>query len=98
MRHKLEGHPELLKERTIGTEVFQRPPGYATGDDPVVRVQAGEVRRRLEQYYQAAEDSPIVSIELPLGSYSPAFKWRSAAAEILPDPLPASPPTIAHPS
>ena len=98
VRHKLEGHPELLKERTIGTEVFQRPPGYATGDDPVVRVQAGEVRRRLEQYYQAAEDSPIVSIELPLGSYSPAFKWRSAAAEILPDPLPASPPTIAHPS
>ena len=52
VQQKLEGHLELLKERTIGTEVFQRSPDYATGDDPVVRVQAGEVRRRLEQYYQ----------------------------------------------
>src|SRR5579859_7084466 len=77
VQHKLEGHPELLKERTIGTEVFQRPAGYATGDDPVVRVQAGEVRRRLEQYYQSGEDSPVVSIELPVGSYSPSFHWAS---------------------
>ena len=75
VKQKLEGHPDLLKERTIGTEVFHRPPGYATGDDPIVRVQAGEVRRRLEQYYQASEDSPVVSIELPVGSYSPTFHW-----------------------
>ena len=34
VQQKLEGHPDLLKERTIGTEVFHRPPGYATGDDP----------------------------------------------------------------
>ena len=89
VQQKLEGHPDLLKERTIGTEVFHRPPGYATGDDPVVRVQAGEVRRRLEQYYQAGEDSPVVSIELPVGSYSPTFHWVadkavSAPAEVHP--------------
>src|ERR1017187_416083 len=46
VQHQLDGRSDLLKERTIGTEVFLRPPGYATGDDPVVRVQAGEVRRR----------------------------------------------------
>jgi hypothetical protein len=84
VQHKLEGHPELLKERTIGTEVFHRPPGYATGDDPVVRVQAGEVRRRLEQYYQAGEDSPVVSIELPVGSYSPTFHWAADKAVLAP--------------
>lgn len=89
VQQKLEGRPDLLKERTIGTEVFHRPPGYATGDDPVVRVQAGEVRRRLEQYYQAGEDSPVVSIELPVGSYSPTFHWAadkavSAPAEVHP--------------
>ena len=77
VEHKLEGHPDLLKERTIGTEVFQRSPGYATGDDPVVRVQAGEVRRRLEQYYQAASDNSPTMIELPVGSYSPVFHWPS---------------------
>ena len=80
VQHKLKGHAEQLKERTIGTEVFQRSPGYATGDDPVVRVQAGEVRRRLEQYYQGTTESSPVSIELPVGSYSPAFHWTSDKA------------------
>jgi hypothetical protein len=81
VEHKLEGQQEKLKERTIGTEVFQRPPGYATGEDPVVRVQAGEVRRRLEQYYQTATDSPL-RIELPVGSYSPVFQRRSSVAPL----------------
>lgn len=80
VQQKLAGQQEKLKERTIGTEVFQRPPGYATGDDPVVRVQAGEVRRRLEQYYQSAPENSFVRIELPVGSYSPIFHPRPAAA------------------
>ncbi len=80
VEHKLEGHQEKLKERTIGTEVFQRPPGYATGEDPVVRVQAGEVRRRLEQYYQTAAEDSAIRIELPVGSYSPVFHRRAVSA------------------
>lgn len=80
VEHKLEGRQEKLKERTIGTEVFQRPPGYATGEDPVVRVQAGEVRRRLEQYYQSAPVDSAIRIELPVGSYSPVFQRRSNVA------------------
>jgi hypothetical protein len=51
IQHKLDGHDDSLKERSIGADLFHRPADYATGDDPVVRVQAGEVRRRLEQYY-----------------------------------------------
>src|ERR1035438_7581001 len=46
-----------LKERMIGVELFERRRDYATGDDPVVRVQAGEVRRRLDQYYQIGRAS-----------------------------------------
>lgn len=86
VRHKLEGHAEQLKERTIGTEVFQRSLGYATGDDPVVRVQAGEVRRRLERYYQSLGTTPLIRIELQPGSYSPNFVYRreDSAAEIAP--------------
>lgn len=80
VHQQLEGHAELLKERTIGTEVYHRPPGYATGDDPVVRVQAGEVRRRLDQYYQTAPEDCQVKIELPVGSYSPVFHMGVAAA------------------
>jgi YD repeat-containing protein len=91
VQHQLDGHPEQLKERTIGTEVFQRPAHYSTGDDPVVRVQAGEVRRRLETYYQTTPaDSPLW-IELPRGSYVPTFHWRSLATATGPETAPPTP-------
>ena len=82
VEHKLEGRDEFLKERTIGTEIFQRKAGYATGDDPVVRVQAGEVRRRLEQYHHTRPSASPVRIELPLGSYSPEFHWDVIASPL----------------
>jgi hypothetical protein len=87
VHHKLAGSPEQLKERTIGTEVFHRAPGYATGEDPVVRVQAGEVRRRLEQYYAASQDRSGLQIELPVGSYLPLFRSRPAESPALLKPL-----------
>jgi hypothetical protein len=83
VHHSLEGRHELLKERIIGTEVFHRDADYATGDDPVVRVQAGEVRRRLEQYYYSAPDV-LVRIEIPTGSYSPVFHWTATAPQTQP--------------
>jgi hypothetical protein len=83
VRHKLEGRCDLLKERTIGTEIFQRKAGYATGDDPVVRVQAGEVRRRLEQYYHTPASSSGIRIDLPIGSYAPEFHCNSAPRTVV---------------
>jgi hypothetical protein len=79
VQHTLEGKDEPLKERTIGAKLFQRPAGYSTGDDPVVRVQAGEVRRRLEQYHHASLSQSPVRIELPVGSYAPEFRWVPTA-------------------
>jgi hypothetical protein len=92
VQHKLDGHSEVLKERTIGVEVFERPHDYATGDDPVVRVQAGEVRRRLEQYYQATPIGPSVHIELPIGSYSPLFRELPTVAPPHSAPVHREPP------
>ena len=97
VQQKLAGNVERLKERTIGTEVFQRSPDYATGDDPVVRVQAGEVRRRLDQYYQESPGASPVSIRLPVGSYSPTFDWVSDRPPTKPEPLAvtqATPPVL----
>src|ERR1700758_1956572 len=47
----LDGHSAEIKERSIGTEVFGRAADYDTTSDPVVRITAGEVRKRLAQYY-----------------------------------------------
>jgi hypothetical protein len=81
----LEGKTELLKERIIGVEVFDRPADYETGEDSIVRVKANEVRKRLAQYYQQAGPDSEVQIELPAGSYVPEFRGRSSG----PPPRPA---------
>lgn len=86
VKQTLDGHADLLKERSIGVELFHRPASYSTGDDGVVRVQAGEVRRRVEEYYRENGDSPPVRIGLPLGTYVPEFHWGSSPAP--PEPAP----------
>jgi hypothetical protein len=73
VEQELNGASAELKERTIAIDVFGRDPYYDPGVDPVVRISAGEVRKRLAQYYQEATDPDQLRIELPLGSYRPEF-------------------------
>jgi hypothetical protein len=72
----LAGENDLLRERVIGAEVFGRTPDYEPGDDPVVRVRASEVRKRLAQYYQTYSDG-VVRIDIPPGSYKAIFQWTA---------------------
>src|SRR5437867_6516627 len=69
----LDGEGERIKERTIGIEVFGRDPDYDTNLDPIVRMTAGEIRKRLAQYYVEADHERELRIELPSGSYVPEF-------------------------
>ncbi len=69
----LEGHADRLKERTLGIEVFGRDPDYDTNEEPVVRMTAAQVRRRLQEYYQEPGRESELRIELPVGSYVPHF-------------------------
>ena len=75
---KISGNGDLLKERLIGVQLFGRKPDYATGEDPVVRVQAGDVRRRLESYHSDTDIQSDVLIQIPLGSYAPVFLLRKS--------------------
>src|SRR5271157_521623 len=76
VEHTLAGESDLLRERVIGTEVFGRSHDYEPGDDPVVRVRAAEVRKKLAQYYQNHADSPV-RIDIPPGSFKAVFEWRT---------------------
>jgi hypothetical protein len=69
----LEGRSGQLKERTLGVEVFGRHPDYDTNTDPVVRVTAGEIRKRIAQYYHEPGRENELRIDLPCGSYVPEF-------------------------
>jgi hypothetical protein len=89
LRHIVErtlaGDTATLKERTLGIDVFGRPPDYDTNGDPVVRSTAGEIRKKLAQYYQDSQHSGGLRIELHPGSYIPEFHLAEAA------PLPVAP-------
>jgi len=74
VEHALNGDTDRIKERTLGVEVFGRPPGYDTNLDPVVRITAGEIRKRIAQYYHEPGHQHELRIELPPGSYIPEFR------------------------
>ena len=71
--HSLARQDDLLRERVIGASVFDRPPDYDTGNDPVVRGRAAEIRKRLAQYYIDHQEDSAVQISIPSGSYRAVF-------------------------
>ena len=71
----LAGNVEQLKERTLGIEVFGRELDYDTNVDHIVRSTAGEIRKRIAQYYHEPGHESEIRIDLPAGSYAPEFQW-----------------------
>jgi hypothetical protein len=71
----LDGQGSQLKERVLGIEIFERPADYDTNTDPIVRVTAAEIRKRIDQYYQDPKHGQEIRLYLPSGSYVPQFSW-----------------------
>jgi len=86
VEESLHGNAGLLKERLLGAALFGRVPDYATGDDPIVRVQANDVRRRLEAYAAEHTGQLHILIELPAGSYVPLIRIAETSQALTPVP------------
>ena len=76
----LEGRAQELNEHILGYDVFDRDSSYNPSADPIVRVFAHEIRKKLEAYYADEGSKDPIHLEIPAGSYQPAFKRH------LPDP------------
>ena len=91
VKKTLSGSTDLLKERTLGVEIFGRAADYDTSSDPIVRVTAAEIRKRIAQYYQESGHEQEVRIAVDAGSYVPQFHWphhpSGRAVERHPDPV-----------
>jgi TolB-like protein len=87
----LEGGAGSANEYAIGIEVFGRQAvNYSTGDDPIVRVQAGRLRSKLTAYYAGEGRDNALRITIPLGSYMPSIELAeimSPAASLAFQPL-----------
>src|SRR4051794_19988448 len=79
----LAGQAEQIKAYTIALEVFERDETFDAHADPVVRIEAGRLRRALERYYLIAGQLDPIQIEIPKGGYAPLSPRRPApAAEV----------------
>ena len=70
----LAGEGDNINERWLGIEIFGRDPEYDTAADPIVRVTAAEIRKRVALYYQDSAHASELRIALPSGSYIPRFR------------------------
>jgi hypothetical protein len=84
----IQGRVAELNEYLIGREVFDRDENYNPADDPIVRVGAHDVRKKLELYYQIEGIEDEVRLEIPVGSYEPVFYRRPTLEPETPDSAP----------
>lgn len=94
------GNREKLNEYLIGAEVYDRGPDFDQQKDPIVRVQAHEIRRQLKKYYEEEGQSSLIRIELPPGRYVPVFSRNApnvAAEPSIPDHVTVPEITAAEP-
>ena len=63
-----------VKAYTIATEVFGRQVDFDPQSDPIVRIEAGRLRRRLEYYYGTSGRNDAIRIEIPKGAYVAVFR------------------------
>jgi hypothetical protein len=88
VQHTLAGQADAVKERTLGIEIFGRTADYDTSSDPIVRVTAAEIRKRIAQYYQEAAHDEEIRLSLPPGSYIPQFHWPQVPQNKVPQTAP----------
>jgi hypothetical protein len=90
----LRGDLHNLRERSLAVEVFGRRTDASLGDDSIVRVGAREVRKRLAQYYMTEGANDALRIELPAGSYVPAFHTQVPPVFEPPEVIALPPPVL----
>lgn len=73
----LSGKASRIKGYTVATEVLGRGPDFNQSVDPIVSIQAAQLRRALAHYYLSSGQQDPVLIDIPKGTYVPLFKTRT---------------------
>lgn len=80
MQAALDGRGGEIKEYVIGREVFDRDGAYDPRTDPIVRVEARRLRKKLDEYYAGTGAQEPIRIAYPKGSCVPEIAARPAPA------------------
>jgi adenylate cyclase len=71
-----------IKGYSVGISVFDRETNFDPQIDPVVRIEAGRLRRSLERYYLTDGRCAPVRISVPKGGYVPLFEINPEAKTV----------------
>jgi hypothetical protein len=85
----LKETPEAATEQQIGVHVFQRPPGYNSSEDSIVRTHARLLRQKLAEFFATEGAAEPTIVEVPKGHYLPTFRLRQSEPPPAPFPLPS---------
>jgi adenylate cyclase len=80
VEEKLAGRSHRLKGYTIATRVFGRDDDFDASHDPIVRIQAGRLRRAIERYYLVGGVRDPILVTIPKGRYIPQFATHEPRA------------------
>jgi adenylate cyclase len=80
----LAGNGKRLKQYNIATEALGRDASFDPELDPVVRLEAGKLRKALGNYYLAEGAADPIRIVVPKGGYIPSFAWAERAPNTVP--------------
>lgn len=75
----LTGHADRIKGYSIAVGALGRNDTFDPQTNPIVRVEAGRLRRALEHYYAGPGRRDPLVIELPRGTYVPTFNRHRMA-------------------
>ncbi|CAO3454054.1 hypothetical protein [Azospirillum argentinense] len=73
----LAGRAQQIKAYCIAVSVFNREPSFDPQSDPIVRLEAGRLRRSLDHYYLTAGRNDPIRIVVPKGGYAPRFERQN---------------------
>lgn len=86
----------VIHETEIGAAVFGRPEFYDTAADNIVRVNATELRKRLEKYFSEEGAQEQLVLEIQRGGYVPVVRRRKSDPPVV-EPSPVAAPVEVPP-
>ena len=87
---QIRSREEEISEQQIGVVVFNRPEGYNSNEDNIVRSYARTLRKRIDEYFATEGEEETLRLTIPRGGYVPVFSSMANSSSVEVDEVSAS--------
>jgi hypothetical protein len=82
VERELAGKREEITAKAVAIRAFGRSGTFDSENDPIVRIEAGRLRRDLEVYYLKSGRFSPIRITIPKGRYFPVFLRQTISEDV----------------